>query len=334
MKVLAPGKIILSGEHAVVYGKPALVMAVDRFAQAQSIEEQSCKIKFDCPDIGISSETEPDAISKIASLVEERYLSFVHNKSSENNTLTTPMDAYIDLLHILIQEFDVKIQKGLHIKLSSQIPIGSGMGSSAATLVSVFKLMTEFFSLNFEKKRFLDFVLRAENFYHGYSSGVDPYISFHGGFIRYQNRDITDIPMPNLPAYVVFTGKPESTTSDCVSQVATQFKNDSVWQDFESTTCALEQAILENNLNTTRALIKKNHQLLVEIGVVPLKIQSFIKDIEKTGASAKISGAGAIKGENAGMVLIFDEEPPKKICEHYNYPWFTLKGEANGARIV
>jgi len=67
---------------------------------------------------------------------------------------------------------------------------------------------------------------------------------------------------------------------------------------------------------------------------VPVPVQEFIAGIENAGGAAKISGAGAIAGTAAGMVLVFSYEPPAELCRLHNYPLLTVHTDEHGCRIT
>ena len=91
-----------------------------------------------------------------------------------------------------------------------------------------------------------------------------------------------------------------------------------------------------NRIFALQKLIRENHQLLVEIGVVPTKAQNFIVDIEQLNAAAKTSGAGSVAGDNAGVVLVISDEIEviKNICARYNYELIPIQIETRGLRVV
>jgi len=91
-----------------------------------------------------------------------------------------------------------------------------------------------------------------------------------------------------------------------------------------------------NDLPAVQTLMQQNHRLLYHIGVVPEKVNQFIKDIEQVGGGAKICGAGATRGHQAGFVLVLFENTDqiKKICHDYHYFPEAIAIESQGKRIV
>jgi len=226
------------------------------------------------------------------------------------------------------------VASGFKIQLHSNIPIGCGMGSSAATVLSTLRAIGHYFRVDFRPEWYQAYSLEAENLQHGHASGVDTYISLHGGCARFQEGRAEKIPLPRMPMHLVNTGTPITSTGECVTHVRERFSQSRIWEDFETITRAMEIALAQNNIEEIQRLIRENHRLLSEIGVVPEKVQGFVADVEKWGAAAKICGAGACGGDNAGIVLVCSEKAPKEVCERYGYDIISVRGEPLGARIV
>ena len=334
MKTIAPGKIILSGEHAVVYGKPALVMAVNRSATTSIFTQTKKKVSFNLLDYNMSSSQTIQALRDLQQRLLKSYQLFQNGELGIRDVLAKPFELFQFLCITVLDSLQIRLDIGVNIQLSSNIPIGCGLGSSAATIMSLLKAVGEFFDLELNPQNYYDFGLKAEKLQHGHSSGVDPYISLHGGFVRFQNNQAEKLPMFQMPFYLVNSGVPACTTGECVVAVANKFKDGPIWQRFEDVTNAIQKEIPKNNLKDLLPLIKENHRLLTIIGVVPKSIQSFIDDIEKWGGAAKIAGAGAVSGQNGGMISIFAEKGPKEICDKYGFTMFPVEGEPRGARIV
>jgi mevalonate kinase len=334
MKAIAPGKIIISGEHSVVYGKPALVMAVNRFAEASIVSSPTQTISFDLLDFNQRSSFTICALHELKRRLVKNYHLFLNGELRIRDVLAKPFELFDFLFITLLDGLHLKLDRGVNIRLKSNIPIGCGMGSSAATILSVLRAVVEFFSLDFKPEKFYQYGLEAEKLQHGNPSGVDPYISLHGGFVRFQQKTAEKRPMPNVPMFLVNTGTPLTTTGECVEQVAKKFSESKIWDDFAALTEEVEEVLACADHSSLRRLIRENNRLLSYIGVVPDRVQNFILDIEKLGGVAKVSGAGAVLGHNAGMVLILADESPAEICQKYSYQLMPVEGEPLGARIV
>ena len=336
MKAIAPGKIILSGEHAVSYGRPALAMAVNRHAETVIAPEALEEIRFDLTDMKESERFTIRALRELKSRVLKNYLLFLDGQLGIREVLRKPVELFefafinlLDGLHLKIEE------KGLNIKLHSTIPIGCGMGSSAATILCVLRAIGHYFRVDFRPDWYLTYSIEAEKLQHGQSSGVDPYISLHGGCARFQSGQAEQLALPRTPMHLVQTGMPLTTTGECVSHVrACIGEKAALWNDFEAVTRAMETALSVNDARDIRRAARENHQLLTRLGVVPDRVQNFIREIEAQGAAAKICGAGAVAGESAGMVLVFADREPADLCRKYGYQTMTVHGDPLGVRMV
>ena len=334
MKAIAPGKIIISGEHAVVYGKPALVMAVDRYAEATVVPRPDHKVSVDLLDFNQSSSLTINALRELKHRLIKNYHLFLNGELGVRDILKKPFELFEFLVITLLDGLQLKMDRGVKIELKSDIPIGCGMGSSAATILSVLRAMSEFLKLELVPEKYYDFGLEAEKLQHGHSSGVDPYISLHGGFIRFQRKEAEKLELPELPIFLVNTGVPETTTGECVAHVASRFKDSPIWNDFEVVTNEIQDALLAQDFSELQRLVKENNRLLQAIGVVPQNISEFIRDIEHWGGAAKIAGAGAVSGDRGGIVTVFAEQAPHEVCSRYGYEILPVKGEPYGARVV
>jgi len=334
MKAVAPGKLILSGEHAVVYGKPAIAMAIDRSAVFEVTPQAGDRISFDLPGVTDDESFTLLALRDLKRRVENKYREFLNGDIGIGYVLSAPADlfrfAFINTLDGLHRTLD----SGLVLKLRSSIPMGCGLGSSAATVLSELRAMGHFLRVDFKPDWYYEYSLEAEKMQHGKPSGVDSYISLHGGCARFEQGVARSIALPRMKMFMVQTGIPQSTTGECVMEVERKFRNSGIWSEFETVTNAFEEALQRNNVQKMHWLVRENNRLLAAIGVVPLKVQQFIRDIEAWGGSAKVCGAGSVTGENGGIVLVIADVQPTDICQKYGYAVSPLRGDPLGTRII
>ncbi len=334
MKAVAPGKLILSGEHAVVYGKPAIAMAIDRSAVFEVTPQAGDRISFDLPGEHDEDSFTLLALHDLKRRVENKYREFLQGQIGIGYVLSAPADLFRFAFIHTLDGLHRKLDSGLVMKLRSSIPVGCGMGSSAATVLSEIRALGHYLRVDFKPEWYYEYSLEAEKLQHGKPSGVDSYISLHGGCARFQNGAASSISLPRMNMYMVQTGIPESTTGECVMEVERKFRNSAIWNEFEDVTNAFEEAIRANDGRKIQWLVRENNRLLAAIGVVPETVQRFIAEIEQVGASAKVCGAGSVVGEKGGIVLVFADRQPTALCAKYGYTVSTVRGDPLGTRIV
>ena len=335
MKVCAPGKLILSGEHAVVYGKPALAMAVNRYVTATVTRERVPQILFDLSDLAHHSRLSARALCHLKDKIKNKYYRFVRGDYSVRNILHKPFELAQFALGLFAESLDVSLPQGMRIRLQSDIPIGCGMGSSAATILSVMQAISSYLHISISTEALFQLALQAENMQHGHSSGLDLRVALLGGCLYVYGEKIEKRPVPSLSLYLVNSGTPMTTTGECVESVSRYFKTTCLGDDFAAVTMAMDKALQTSSQLGVMEAIRQNHHLLKTIGVVPERVSHFISAIEGKGGAAKICGAGAVAGDKAGMVLIHaqNKEVIQPICQRYGYELLPIAGESRGVHV-
>ncbi len=333
MQASAPGKIILTGEHAVVYGAPAIAMAVNRYAKTTVKQHHSEQILFNLMDLSYHKSMTVNALKKLKSRLKTDYKKFQEGQFSIRDVIKRPFELSQYAFSTLLEKLQIN-DRGLHLETESTIPIGCGMGSSAASTLSVIHAISHFHNLNLDKKNYIKLALETENLQHGKSSGIDLQISLEGGCIRYQQGESQASTLPEFTLYVVNTGKPESTSGECIEHCRKKLENTRLLNDFEAVTNSIDNAIVNKNFPLFQKAIQENHKLLTHIDVVPHSVQQFIATIENNGGTAKICGAGACRGSQAGIVLIAMKESPSELCQSFNYQCEAIEGDSVGLQIT
>lgn len=334
--VRAPAKLILSGEHAVVYGQPALAMAVDRLAETTlRWQPEYHSVAFYLLNLDYTTSLTLQKLRELKHRVQNKYNKFLIGECSIREVLARSVELLQYTVINIIDRLNITLPKGLEIHTQSNIPIGCGMGSSAATIMSVMHAITRFLELNVKIDDYLQFGQDAESLQHGCSSGLDLQVSMHGGCARLENGKVIPRTIPQIPMYIVNTGRPITTTGQCVIAAAPYFHNSkTLARDFAAITDALDKALQDNNLSNVQEYVRLNHRLLIKIGVVPEKVQQFIAELEGLGAAGKICGGGAVSGQNAGVVLAVTSTDITTLVKNYGYAMFQVQGNPHGIQVV
>ena len=334
MKAIAPGKLILSGEHAVVYGQPALAMAIDRSAVAVLRPEAGEGVTFDLPDVQACDRYTLRALRALKRRVSKNYRLFLEGKLGIRDVLYKPVELFQFGFIMVLDGLHLKLGEALNLRVDSTIPIGCGLGSSAATVLSSLRAVGHYFRVDFKPEWYYEYSLEAEKMQHGFPSGVDSYISVHGGCARFQDGRAERVPLPRASISLVDTGSPSVTTGQCVEQVRIRHGASRIWEAFGEATRAMEQALAANDTEAIRAAMRENHRLLREIGVVPDKVAAFVREVEAQGGAAKLCGAGAVAGDAAGIAMISADWLPADLFARYGYAHLPVRGEPLGVRLV
>jgi mevalonate kinase len=335
MKVFAPGKLILSGEHAVVYGHPALAMAVNRYVTATATPQLAEHISFDLSDLSYHRGVSLARLNSLKSHIKEKYQRFVSGDFKIRDVLQKPVELAQFAFSLFVEVLNIKLTQGIKIHVQSTIPMGCGMGSSAATVVSIVHAIAKHLNVDITPEMFLRLGIEAENMQHGYSSGLDLQVSLNGGCLYMNDGKIAQRGIPQLPMYLVNTGLPATSTGECVESAAKHFQQSSIGEDFAAVTQAMDNAFSTKNIAQTIDAILSNHDLLVKINVVPKAVQQFISAVKVMGGGAKICGAGAISGNKAGVVLVVTENESElsALCSRHHYAMLPIAGESRGVHV-
>jgi mevalonate kinase len=271
----APGKIILFGEHFVVYGIKAILCSIDKriTATSQFVDDKKIRIKSSLGE----SVMDLNSINNLEN-VQQKFMKpffYIAQKAIEEN--------FVD--------------QGIEIVVESEIPPGVGLGSSSAACVAVTASVNGLFH-KLSKDDVVKIAIQAERTVFEQNSGADSSVSTFGGLVSYDLKNgFQNIPSRNDLNFIISNSAQVHDTQDVVRQVK-NFKEEN--KDLFNKLCNEEIDIVnnaitslkENNLNKLGSLMLKNHDLLKQIGVSTEKIDSLVKEAKKTSHGAKITGAG------------------------------------------
>jgi len=330
----APGKIILSGEHAVVYGRPALALAINRFAETTITRQSGHGIWFEFPDEKLKDIITMQGLQDLKTKISKRYRKFTAGKYQIKDVIHSPLELIQYAFIYLVENLFLPIKGGLKIQVETTLPIGCGMGASAAVILSLTHALVNYCGQTLTIDKYLYFGREIENLQHGRSSGLDLFLSLHGGCYFFVAGEANKRNLPSIPFSLVNTGKPKTSTGECVEVVANHLQNTTLADDFARVAMAMDMAVQQNNLEETMQCVRENNELLKYIGVVPKRVADFIATIEARGNAAKVSGAGAISGDNAGIILVVGENDISDIVTEYGYEILSVQGESSGLRLI
>lgn len=334
LKTRTPAKLILSGEHAVVYGYPALAVAINCYMEVTIRWTFPLHFSFHFMEIDFRRQITLQTLQKLKRKLKNQYHKYCSGHLSIREVLQKPFELSLFTFINVLDRVKNKLPTGIDIVTNSNIPMGYGMGSSAASVVSLIYALTQFLNIDLNLEDYLMLSIESENLQHGCSSGLDVYTVYHGGCLRYEKGDFKKRTLPDLPMQLVRTGRPQSSSGECVSQVSSFFKKSSIGNDFSAVTNALDKALQNENREEIKNCIRQNHHLLRTIGVVPDKINNFIVDVEKLGGAAKICGAGSIRGDNGGAVLVVADDLLVNLPRRYGYSIIPVQTDGQGTHVV
>ncbi len=308
--VSAPGKIHLMGEHAVVYGYPALLTAIN------------LRMKV----------TIEDALG------------------STGLTVVSPEDTTYAkyAVDFLLHALDITDPKPCTIRIASEIPAGFHLGSSAATAVCISGAMMYFYKRIWNPIRINELAYEIEKKQHGNPSGGDNTVVTMGGLIWYRKeleflRSIWQLPFKtpsSLNHFMILnTGKPKESTGDMVSMVKLKMEHENItieeqFRRNEIQTRRITTAIKEGNEIELIGSIREGEQTLEAIGVVSGAVVPCIRAIEHAGGAAKILGGGGLRG-GVGCLLCYHSDPSilLSISKKYSFPMTSIQLSEEGVRL-
>lgn len=351
IKVSAPGKVHFLGEHAVVYGKPAILTAVDRRCTVSLSKRNDHLFNFFSKNLNKQFSTTFRGIQEKTSQANNLWGKFIStNEVSQLKQITqTESDYPIIIAGETLKYYKIsKLSNGFDLVINSEIPIGGGLGSSAALSVSMVAAVTLFLKKPFDKSVINDIAYIAEQKKHGLPSGGDNSTVCYGGLVWFRKespelRIIQPIPF-TIPDKLgqhftlINTGQPVESTGKMVSLV----------RDLNKMYPKKIETFLENQEKLTRDLlaIMKNcdeemfiHTIiegqknLENIGVVSNYVKTIIRKIEKSGGAAKICGAGGVT-KGTGILLAYHPNNQKiqDIADSYDLNYFKTQLGVEGIK--
>ena len=344
--VSAPGKLILMGEHAAVYGYPALVAAVDLRLTVSIEATEAPTVDLHQPELGLEGSTSWQAIRDLTSKARTAWKQGLGNPQALLQNRPGPATTTVgvtpaQLVQLSLGEASRSLEEsdpgGIRLRIDSNLPIGSGFGSSAALAVGVAGAYLYLREGTFDHQRLLDVSLDVERRQHGTPSGIDNAAVLYGGLLwaeRHGDR-LQCAPLDFDPSLlrglrVFHSGAPIESTGTVVSAIREERNRNSqpsthCFEVIESCTRTL-RSILEKNGSPTDllALFRSCGQALESLGVVPEPVRRLIRRIERAGGAAKISGAGSLTGDGAGSILIYHPQPETIDRWDFLRPWKPL----------
>ena len=290
-KSSAPGKIILFGEHAVVYGHPALAVPVTQVhADVDISDADSAGIWINAPDI---------------------------NLHAELNTLPSdhPLASVIHNLFFLSR---VSPFPKLNIKITSTIPVASGLGSGAAVTVALTRALSTHINYAMTDEQVNAFAYEIEKLHHGTPSGIDNTVITYAKPVYFVKGQAIETFKVGQPFTIVIgdTGV-SAPTKESVGDVRKLWEADKTkWESlFDKVGELVKEA--RNSIESGKTkelgmLMNQNHTVLQELTVSSPELDKLVSAARTAGAlGAKLSGGG--RGGN--MIALVEPSQAEAVAQ-------------------
>ncbi len=279
----ACGKIILLGEHAVVYGRPAIALPIPLAVEAM-VRREGQGINIVIPRWGLEQP--------------------VHANTQ----------GLSGILAKILNDLDLD-RENMTIEVFPHIPRAMGLGGSSALAVAILRALDAQFDLGMDNSRINELAYECEKAAHGTPSGVDNTVATYGTPLRYQQVDgkpiFRDLRLTEpLQLVVGITGR-ESLTADTVAQVRNAWtqhpdRYNSIFDQIGSLTEAAEQALEQGKLGDLGDLMNLCHGYLNALQLSTPELEELIHIARANGAlGAKLTGGGG----GGSMIALCPDNP-------------------------
>ncbi|PSN84787.1 mevalonate kinase [Candidatus Marsarchaeota G2 archaeon OSP_D] len=282
----APGKITLFGEHAVVYGKPAIVMAINRRIRVELSRRNDGRLVIDLPDISVKG------VRLTINLAGGSSMEALDSGSAASYALQA--------LKLASEKFGGDL--GLDVKIESSMPVGAGLGTSAALSVATLAAYAALQGFEPTRDALAKMGREVEVAVQGSSSGMDAAAAAYGGAILYRHvKGDAQIERLSFGERIILAvGYTERVlpTSESVKLVSKIFSkhNSTVIRVLD----AIGELVLEGrraletgDIKSVGELMNINHGLLYALGVSTPRVEQIVQVARGAGAlGSKLTGGG------------------------------------------
>jgi mevalonate kinase len=315
--VSAPGKLMLLGEHAVVYNHPCLVTAVDQRMRATVEVLDGLNFELEAEDVKVTGYKKP---------------------LSELGVGDIPKGA--KFVEIALKNINEKypLKSGIRITTKSEFSSQFGFGSSSASTVCTVKAISELFSLNLSNKEIFDLSYKTVLDIQGKGSGFDVAAAVYGGTLYFVTggKIIESLNIKFLPLIVGYSGVKADTVT-LINKVKESFvgkesRLKEIYSGIADLVNKAKTAFINEDLEKVGELMNKNQLFLKGLGVSIGKLDDMIGAAIKTGAfGAKLSGAGG----GDCMIALVPEDKKQAVIDGINSMTeaINVKTNAEGVRI-
>lgn len=269
----APGKIILFGEHAVVYGQPAVAVPVHQVVARAIVQAQpgGDGVKILAPDISLRAE--------LAALPLE--------------------DAVGQAIRLTLDALGIANPPACTLLISSTIPLAAGLGSGAAVSVAIIRALSGFLGHLLPDEQVNALAFEVEKLHHGTPSGVDNTVITYARpvyFVRGEPIQLLEIGQPFL--LVVGDTGVVSPTAVVVGDVRVAYEAQPPLYENYFALCGQIAAnaalsIQKGRITSLGPLMTDNHGVLQQMGVSSPELDALVAAANQAGAlGAKLSGGG------------------------------------------
>ncbi len=262
VKVSAPGKLMVLGEHAVVYGRPCIVTAVDQQLSVTADFSMTGKTEIIAPQV---SDTR---------FVEAAIADF----------FAGPGQAFAE--------------KFVSLNIQSEFTSRVGFGSSSAVTVATIGALYQLFGVSYELKEIFQLAYAVVQKVQWGGSGFDVAAAVYGGTLLFRNGGEEIVPLSaSIPLIIGYT-EIKADTMRLVRQVAAKRQQkmreiETVFDTIQELVVAGRTAIEQADWKQLGQLMNKNQDCLVQLGVSTPELDALIRGALSAGAwGAKLSGAG------------------------------------------
>lgn len=291
MKASAPGKIILFGEHAVVYNRPALAVPVKQVhVDVEVRDSDTAGVWIHAPVIDLHAELS-----------------------------TLPSDHPIgSVILSLFQHLNISRRSNLEIYISSTIPVASGLGSGAAVSVALIRAISSYFSYSLTNEQINSLVYESERLHHGTPSGIDNTVITYAMPVYFIKGQPIETFKAGKPFTIVIgdTGIP-APTKESVGDVRRLWLRDSVYYEDIFDEIAQLALIARRSIESGKPellgeLMDQNHAFLQQLTVSSPELDKLVDAARNAGAlGAKLSGGG--RGGN--MIALVEQASAESVAE-------------------
>ena len=335
------GKIIISGEHSVVYGKPGLSLSINKHTKIKlsitktiQTENNNIFISINLLDLNTKFSILNNELISLLSTKEEIKINNIKSHFISNILKVFSLLNNINLIKNFINNHKISIN------INSEIPLGFGLGSSASynscIIIAFSHILLKYFNKKVEKSQIILFSNEGEKFFHnGIPSGIDVTTSIEGGIIYFKNINeydflcnIDDVIYNKMCIYLI-NSKIKRDGGNFIKKVNNfKLNNNKKFYNIINKISQITEEIFNlsfsKNYNKFFNLININQTLLKELLISNEEIDKIIKILNKENFCGKITGAGG-----GGFILtLFEPEKEKnfiEIMKKNNFEYLKIK---------